>query len=265
MGRGLYPLLSLVGGLVEVLVQLVQIKIHFTLSPLPPYLSSGRLVQGGLIAQRPGGAQVPHARLPLHPVDEHQEEGFVREPVERGGQQAVKCYGVCAAGIVTDGVGDEADHRIHIREEYCPLCREISNGFSIVIGIKANPETACIFGHLGGRCSIYQVNTTISCVFRIIETNIVIRQVGKCDIDRKCNRRTTLYGQISADAHSIIIAHKDDGISIIFVLIFIGWQKKIQRHVNAGEQGIKIFAPAPVKVQVEGDTGWRSGLLSDGT
>lgn len=106
MGRGLYPLLSLVGGLVEVLVQLVQIKIHFTLSPLPPYLSSGRLVQGGLIAQRPGGAQVPHARLPLHPVDEHQEEGFVREPVERGGQQAVKCYGVCAAGIVTDGGQD---------------------------------------------------------------------------------------------------------------------------------------------------------------
>lgn len=32
---------------------------------------------------------------------------------------------------------------------------------------------------------------------------------------------------------------------------YSGWQKKFQRHVNAGEQGIKIFAPAPVKVQVE--------------
>ena len=32
---------------------------------------------------------------------------------------------------------------------------------------------------------------------------------------------------------------------------YSGWQKKFERHVKPGEHGIKIFAPAPVKVQIE--------------
>ena len=32
---------------------------------------------------------------------------------------------------------------------------------------------------------------------------------------------------------------------------FSGWQKNFDRHVKAGERGIRIFAPAPVKTKVE--------------
>lgn len=50
-------------------------------------------------------------------------------------------------------------------------------------------------------------------------------------------------------SNSILIAMQKPDATLLAG--YSGWQKKFQRHVNAGEQGIRIFAPAPVKVQVE--------------
>lgn len=50
-------------------------------------------------------------------------------------------------------------------------------------------------------------------------------------------------------SNSVLIAMQKPDATLLAG--YSGWQKKFQRHVNAGEQGIKIFAPAPVKVQVE--------------
>lgn len=50
-------------------------------------------------------------------------------------------------------------------------------------------------------------------------------------------------------SNSVLIAMQKPDATLLAG--YSGWQKKFQRHVNAGEQGIKIFAPAPVKLQVE--------------
>ncbi len=50
-------------------------------------------------------------------------------------------------------------------------------------------------------------------------------------------------------SNSIMIAMQKPDATLLAG--YSGWQKKFERHVKPGEHGIKIFAPAPVKVQIE--------------
>ena len=50
-------------------------------------------------------------------------------------------------------------------------------------------------------------------------------------------------------SNSIMIAMQKPDATLLAG--YSGWQKKFERHVRPGEHGIRIFAPAPVKVQVE--------------
>ena len=50
-------------------------------------------------------------------------------------------------------------------------------------------------------------------------------------------------------SNSIMIAMQKPDATLLAG--YSGWQKKFERHVKPGEHGIRIFAPAPVKVQVE--------------
>ena len=50
-------------------------------------------------------------------------------------------------------------------------------------------------------------------------------------------------------SNSIMIAMQKPDATLLAG--YSGWQKKFERHVKSGERGIKIFAPAPVKVKME--------------